>query len=140
MGYRSDVGIAIGFANDADVDSFLVSYSLKEPEFWASMVAGNWYRCDNNVLTTKYESVKWNTSYPEVSALYKMLNFATDNYVSAWRLVRIGEEDDDNEAHSDTYLDDESATIGVITSILDRLYDYVDFHRMVDVATSDELI
>jgi len=101
MGYRSDVGIALAFKTKDECDAFITAYKLKEPEFWQEMIAGVWDRPLDEVLTARYDDVKWYRRLGDVDAVYDMLEWAYNNHDASHRVVRIGEDNDDVEIEDD---------------------------------------
>lgn len=97
MGYRSDVGIALGFKTKEACDKFILTYKLKKPEFWREIVEEHWERADERVLVGYYECVKWNRGYDDVDAIHDMFEWANSNHDASYRVVRIGEDYDDVE-------------------------------------------
>jgi len=138
MGYRSDVGVALVFDSAESCDAFIMAYKVKEPEIWKRDVEGLWYRAAPDVMTGMYEDVKWYRGFADVDSVYEMLEFATENFTVAWRLVRIGEEIDDIEVESEWADDDDSDLSGF--QLIDKTYDYVEVHRAVDINASGEPI
>jgi len=128
MGYRSEVGIALGFATPDMCEAFITAYKLKEPEFWTQEVGGCWRRASTTVLTTHYEDVKWSRAYEDVNNVYDMLDFAEENFESAWLLIRIGEDVDDIEFENGSG-DAENYPV----EIVDRLHDYLSVRRSIDI-------
>ena len=105
MGYRSDIGFALGFASKEECDSFIMAYKMKNPEFWKNMIATSWSRVSDCVLTGEYSGIKWEPDrFSYVDEVENMLEFATYNFNSAWQMMRVGEDEDDVESdnnHSD---------------------------------------
>jgi len=128
MGYRSEVGIALRFASPDMCEAFITAYKLKEPEFWTQEVGGCWRRASTTVLTTHYEDVKWSRAYEDVNNVYDMLDFAEENFESAWLLIRIGEDVDDIEFENGSG-DAENYPV----EIVDRLHDYLSVRRSIDI-------
>jgi hypothetical protein len=128
MGYRSDVGIALGFKTKEACDKFILTYKLKKPEFWQEMVAGIWERPLDEVLTARYDDVKWNRGYDDVDAVYDMFEWANSNHDASYRVVRIGEDNDDVEIE-EYYHDD-------VDLYLDE---FVDIHRRIDIEEGQTL-
>jgi hypothetical protein len=128
MGYRSDVGIALGFKTKDECDAFIMAYKLKEPEVWKEMIVGLWDRADERVLIGRYEDVKWYRGYDDVDAVHDMLEWAVENHDAMFRFIRVGEDYDDVAVEMDGGED-----WGGDQSVF--LDDYVDFHRAVDTAT-----
>jgi len=125
MGYRSDVGIALGFKTKGDCDKFIMAYKLAEPKFWREVIVGSWDRVDVHVLVGRYEAVKWHRGFEDVDAVHEMLEWAVENCHAAYRFARIGEDYDDVEVEEDW--DDEGNSL--------MLEDYVDLQRAVNTAT-----
>lgn len=128
MGYRSDVGIALGFETKEECDKFIVAYKIKEPEFWKDMIAGVWERPDGRVLTVQYADVKWYRGLDDVDGVYHMLHWAIDNHYANYQVIRIGEDLDDVE------VDDVS-----LHDIDLFLSDFVDMQRQVFTSEGEPL-
>jgi len=128
MGYRSDVGIALGFKTKEACDKFILAYKLKEPEFWREDVAEHWERADERVLVGCYEYVKWHRGYNDVGAVYDMLRWANSNHDASYRVVRIGEDYDDVEIEEDCQDD--------VDFYLDEI---VDVHRDIEIKGGEPL-
>jgi len=122
MGYRSDVGIALGFKTKEACDKFILTYKLKEPEFWRDMMVGFWVRPDPRVLTAHFDYVKWSaTLYEDVRGVYEMLMWADENHDASHRVVRIGEDEDDVEIEDD-YQDDVDLYLDEFVDIQRSIY------------------
>ncbi len=136
MGYRSDVGIALGFVDYNETDNFVTAYKIKEPEFWEREVKGVWGEAEPHVLVAEYQSVKWMES-----DIYDMLEFATENFLCAWVVMKIGEELDDIETETGHCVSSENENgVDVAQDILSELFQYVDIQRRIYVHPHDKLI
>lgn len=130
MGYRSDVGIALGFKSKGACDAFIVAYKLKAPEFWHDMVVGNWDRVDDRVLVGCYDWMKWHPVFDEVKGVLDMIDWAVESCDATYRFVRVGEAVDDIEAIEEDDNADENTPM---------LCDYVDVHRSVATEAGEPL-
>jgi len=121
MGYRSDVGIALAFKTKDECDAFITAYKLKKPEFWQEMIAGVWDRPLDEMLTARYDDVKWYRGLDDVNAVYDMLEWAYNNHDASHRVVRIGEDEDDVEIEDD-YQDDVDLYLDEFVDIQRSIY------------------
>lgn len=90
MGYRSDIAFELKKEKN---DLFQALYAANFPED-IEFLSSNIQRETNVATLYFWESVKWYDSYPGVSFI---TNFISELDEDDYRLVRIGEEHDDNE-------------------------------------------
>ena len=140
MGYRSDVGIALGFGDYNEADNFVTAYKIKEPEFWERTIKGVWGDAEPHILAVKYEDIKWHDGSDLVDGIYNMLEFATENYLCAWILVRVGDNFDDIETDTGHCMSSrEDNGLDVAQDILSELNECIGVKRGVYVQPYDKL-
>jgi hypothetical protein len=105
MGYRSDVGIVIGFLNKQDAFKWASIVALSDDDERTLVTAYNELTCsqiDNGfvVFSAHFVQYKWYPSYPQAMAHHKLMELAVQ-YDGCWRFARVGEEVDDNEEYDE---------------------------------------
>jgi hypothetical protein len=109
MGYRSDVYIAVAFANEEDMKEVMAVYAMN-PHVQKLNLLERWDIRDGNILYFEEKCTKWYDGYEEVQGIEHMLSLVDDFFYSereiplAYRAIRIGEDADDieqREQHGD---------------------------------------
>ena len=107
MGYRSDVYIAVAFDSKKNMDEVIAVYALNTNVEKHNLV-NDWVIKDDNILYFHAENVKWYDNYEWVQGYEHMFElvekfYEARGFSSAYRLVRIGEGDEDVEDRSDWF-------------------------------------
>jgi len=107
MGYRSDVHIAVAFDSKENMDEVIAAYALNINVEKHNLV-NDWVIKDDNILYFHADSVKWYDNYEWVQGYEYMFElaekfFESRGFSSAYRLLRVGEEDDDVEDRHDWF-------------------------------------
>ena len=107
MGYRSDVHIAVAFDSKENMDEVIAAYALNINVEKHNLV-NDWVVKGDNILYFHADSVKWYDDYEWVQGYEYMFALAKEFYEargfsSAYRLLRVGEEDDDVEDRHDWF-------------------------------------
>jgi hypothetical protein len=114
MGYRSDVKYVLLFNTEENRQAFKLEAMLiaADVESGLDVINNDWeYKIDtydvdfSYQIRVHYDDVKWYESTPWVDLQDKLMKLARDSYEGAYVFMRIGEEDDDIETHSDAYDD-----------------------------------
>jgi hypothetical protein len=114
MGYRSDVKYVLLFTTADHRTAFHLEAKLiaSDVEYGMRVVDEDFdYHYDEHdvdfpyQIRVHYDDVKWYESTPWVDLQDKLMKLARDSYEGAYVFMRIGEEDDDIETHSDAYDD-----------------------------------
>lgn len=132
MGYRSDVYIAVAFANEKDMKEVMAVYAI-DPRVQKLDLLKEWEVKEDNILYYHSDYVKWYDSYEEVQGIEHMLSLVDDFFHSeremplAYRAIRIGEETDDieqREQHGDGDGD---------VTLIEKLFDGMSVTRHVEI-------
>lgn len=109
MGYRSDVAIALAVRGDSGMTEIFAAYSIL-PLVQKHNLAAEWNfdrtHEDVTIAWFKSDDIKWYDNYDEVKGI-KQLREVADNFQTergfewAYKLLRIGEDDDDMECTND---------------------------------------
>ena len=145
MGYRSDVYIAVAFDSKKNMDEVIAAYALNINVEKHNLV-NDWVIKDDNILYFHAENVKWYEHYEWVEGYEYMFElvekfYESRGFSSAYRLLRVGEEDDDvedrhdwfdgdnehNADNEDTGLDDTD------TTLIDKLMLNMEIVRKIEV-------
>ena len=145
MGYRSDVHIAVAFDSKKNMDEVIAAYALNINVEKHNLV-NDWVIKDDNILYFQAEHVKWYEHYEWVEGYEYMFElvekfYESRGFSSAYRLLRVGEEDDDvedrhdwfdgdyehNADNEDTGLDDTD------TTLIDKLMLNMEIVRKIEV-------
>ena len=148
MGYRSDVHIAVAFDNKENMDEVIAVYALNTNVEKHNLV-NDWVIKDDNILYFHAENVKWYDNYEDVQGYEHMFElvekfYEARGFSSAYRLVRIGEGDEDVEDRSDWFDGDyehnadddplfENEDDDTDTTLIDKLMNGMHFVRKVEV-------
>lgn len=104
MGYRSDVAIVVAFKTKEEMEEVLAVYRM-DPRVQKHKIMEQWkLRPDFQppYMTHAESSVKWYESSEDVEAVEHIASICADfaearGFEYAYRLVRLGEADDDTE-------------------------------------------
>ena len=130
MGYRSDVYIAVAFANEKDMKEVMAVYAMN-PHVQKHNLLDHWDIRDGNILYFEEKHTKWYDAYEDVQGIEHMLSLVDDFFHSeremplAYRAIRIGEEPDDieqREQHGDGD-----------GSLIEKLFDGMSVTRHVEI-------
>lgn len=148
MGYRSDVYIAVAFDSKKNMDEVIAVYALNTNVEKHDLV-NDWVIKDDNILYFHAENVKWYDNYEDVQGYEHMFElvekfYEARGFSSAYRLVRIGEGDEDVEDRSDWFDGDyehnadddplfENEDDDTDTTLIDKLMNGMHFVRKVEV-------
>jgi hypothetical protein len=148
MGYRSDVYIAVAFDSKKRMDEVMAVYALNTDVQKHNLV-NDWVIKDDNILYFHAENVKWYDNYEWVQGYEHMFElvekfYEARGFSSAYRLVRIGEGDEDVEDRSDWFDGDyehnadddplfENEDDDADTTLIDKLMNGMHFVRKVEV-------
>jgi len=107
MGYRSDVHIAVAFDSKKNMDEVIAAYALNINVEKHNLV-NDWVVKDDNILYFHADSVKWYDNYEWVQGYEYMFELVKEfcearGFSSAYRLLRVGESDDDVEDRHDWF-------------------------------------
>ncbi len=107
MGYRSDVHIAVAFDSKENMDEVIAAYALNINVEKHNLV-NDWVVKGDNILYFHADSVKWYDDYEWVQGYEYIFELVKEFYEargfsSAYRLLRVGEEDDDVEDRHDWF-------------------------------------
>ena len=105
MGYRSDVYIAVAFANADDLKEVVAVYTI-DPRVQKHNLLQEWDVREDNILYFKETSIKWYDTYEDVQGVEHMLHLADKFHEErdmpvAYRFIRIGENDNDTETREE---------------------------------------
>lgn len=129
MGYRSDVYIAVAFANEKDMKEVIAVYAMNENVQKHNLLE-QWDIKDDNILYFEETSTKWHDMYESVEGIQYMLALADDFHSEremplAYRAIRIGEELDDIEEQYEHGGDD--------GGLIEMLWDRMNIIRQVEI-------
>jgi hypothetical protein len=107
MGYRSEVHIAVAFDSKKNMDEVIAAYALNINVEKHNLV-NDWVIKDDNILYFHADHVKWYDDYEWVQGYEYMFELVKEfcearGFSSAYRLLRVGESDDDVEDRSDWF-------------------------------------
>jgi len=132
MGYRSDVGIVLGFLNADEANKFITTYKIKKPEFWENEIGKFWQmNQDSSVIYAQMDSVKWYPEHRLVMDISEMLEFAIENFQCAYHFIRIGENEDDIEIEGDTHKEDDGSVRKDLVHLTLELNDMLTISRRI---------
>jgi len=105
MGYRSDVYIAVAFANADDLKEVVAVYTI-DPRVQKHNLLQEWDVREDNILYYHGDDVKWYDDYEDVQGVEHMLHLADKFHEErdmpvAYRFIRIGENDNDTETREE---------------------------------------
>ena len=129
MGYRSDVYIAVAFANEKDMKEVIAVYAMNENVQKHNLLA-RWDIKADNILYFEETNTKWYDGYEEVKGIEHMLSLADDFHSEremplAYRAIRIGEETADIEERYEHGGDD--------GTLIEMLWDRMNIIRQVEI-------
>ncbi len=107
MGYRSDVHIAVAFDSKENMDEVIAAYALNI-NVEKHNLANDWVIKNDNTMhghadhVKCYDNYEWVQGYEYMFALAKEF-YEARGFSSAYRLLRVGEEDDDVEDRHDWF-------------------------------------
>jgi hypothetical protein len=107
MGYRSDVHIAVDFYSKKNMDEVIAAYALNINVEKHNLV-NDCVLKEDNILYFHADSVKWYDNYEWVQGYEYMFELVKEfcearGFSSAYRLLRVGESDDDVEDRHDWF-------------------------------------
>jgi len=111
MGYRSDVKYVMLFDTEENRQAFKLEAMLiaSDVNSGLDIINNDWdYQIDASdeypyQIRVHYNDVKWYESTPWVDMQIKLMQLVSKTYEGAVVFMRLGEEDDDVEAHTDAY-------------------------------------
>ena len=129
MGYRSDVYIAVAFANADDLKEVVAVYTI-DPRVQKHNLLKDWDVREDNILYYHGDYVKWYDDFEDVQGVEHMLHLADKFHEErdmpvAYRFIRIGEDDNDTETREEHGGDD--------GSLMEMLWDRMQMVRTVEV-------
>ena len=124
MGYRSEVAYVIRF-KDKEMRDLFVSLQRAKANPDINEALNELAEIEDCLLGYHADCVKWYDEYTGVKAHETLMHdsidmFNKDEDITGWRFVRLGESQDDNEDRE--------------AGFSDELYEYVDWHRAVEVS------
>ena len=148
MGYRSEVHIAVAFDSKKNMDEVIAAYALNINVEKHNLV-NDWVIKDDNILYFHADHVKWYDNYEWVQGYEYMFElvekfYEERDFSSAYRLLRVGEEDDDVEDRSDWFGGDyefnadddplfENEDDDTDTTLIDKLMLNMEIVRKIEV-------
>lgn len=148
MGYRSEVHIAVAFDSKENMDEVIAAYALNINVEKHNLV-NDWVIKDDNILYFHADHVKWYDNYEWVQGYEYMFElvkgfYEARGFSSAYRLLRVGESDDDVEDRHDWFdgeyefnADDdplfENEDDDTDTTLIDKLMLNMEIVRKVEV-------
>jgi hypothetical protein len=105
MGYRSDVYIAVAFANADDLKEVVAVYTI-DPRVQKHNLLQEWDVREDNILYYHGDDVKWYDDYEDVQGVEHMLHLADKFHEErdmpvAYRFIRIGEDENDTKTRAE---------------------------------------
>lgn len=133
MGYRSDVYIAVAFANEEDMKEVMAVYAMNENVQKFNLLE-RWTIKADNILYFEETGTKWYDNYEDVQGVEHMLSVADDFHSEremplAYRTIRIGEETNDIERREEHGYD----ASGVAQPLMEMLWDRMSIIREVEI-------
>lgn len=102
MGYTSDVAYIIHFDTVEQRDQFVTLMQAKNNEWTTRALEEVEYNYGAHpIITFEATGQKWYESYPDVKAHHQLMYDAKELYDAEYKLVRIGEDDQDVEVEQD---------------------------------------
>lgn len=124
MGYRSEVAYVIRF-KDKEMRELFVSLQRAKADKHINEALDELVEVEDDMLGFHADWVKWYDGYEDVKAHQQLLTdaievFNKDEDQAGYRIVRLGEEDNDNEVAEEGASDD--------------LYEYVGWTRQLSIS------